>query len=137
MHKPLKPITGSVRRPQRNRMVNFIKSFWFATRGIIWVLRTERNFKVQLACGIIAIVLGIILKISPIEFAIIISISALVLSLELANTAVEKYLDKYHPEHDHTIGLVKDIMAGAVLLASTGAIAIGAIIYIDPIMDKI
>ncbi len=118
-------------------MTNFIKSFGFAIKGIFWVLRTERNFKVQSACGILAIILGVVLEISAIEFAIIISISVLVLSLELANTAMEKYLDKYHPENDYTIGLVKDILAGSVLLASVGAAIIGALIYIDPLIEKV
>ena len=117
-------------------MRNFFRSFEFALKGVLWVLKTERNFKIQAACGILAIVLGIILELSAVEFALIISISVLVLSLELLNTAMEKYLDKYHPENDHTIGLVKDILAGAVLIASGGALIIGAVIFIDPIIDK-
>jgi len=134
---PGRLLNSSVGRSQTKTMADFIKSFGFALKGIVWVLRTERNFKIQLACGILAIILGAILEISRVEFAIVISISVLVLSLELANTAMEKYLDKYHPEKDDTVGLVKDIFAGAVLLASIGAAVIGALIFIDPLIEKV
>jgi diacylglycerol kinase len=118
-------------------MAGFIASFGYAFKGIFWVLKTERNFKIQFACGILAVILGLILEIGRIEFAIVMLVIGLVLSLELANTAIEKYLDKYHAEHDHTIGLVKDILAGSVLLASISAATIGILIFANPLIDKI
>ncbi len=118
-------------------MKNFIKSFGFAINGILWVARTERNFKVQLLCAVSAIVLAIVLDISAVQFAVVVLVCSLVLSLELINTAIETYLDRFHPENDKVIGLVKDISAGAVLVSAIASLAIGAIIFTDSLMDKL
>ncbi len=118
-------------------MKNFTKSVGFAISGILWVVRTERNFKVQLACAVSAVALGIVLDISAIQFAVVVLACGLVLSLELINTAVETYLDRFHPENDKTVGLVKDIFAGAVLLSAIASLVIGGLIFIDPLIDKL
>ena len=54
---------------------------------------------------------------------------ALVLSLEMLNTAVEKLADQTHPERHPQIGLVKDVAAGAVLWAAVLSVVIGAIVF--------
>ena len=64
---------------------------------------------------------------------VILAISALVLCLEIANTAVENLADIVHPERDQRIRIVKDCMAGAVLLAACFSVVIGVIIFLPRI----
>jgi diacylglycerol kinase len=60
---------------------------------------------------------------------------ALVIALELINTAIEKLLNKLHPEFDETIGLAKDISASAVLFASIIAVIIGGIVFVPYLLN--
>jgi undecaprenol kinase len=105
-----------------------------ALNGILYALLHERNLRVQLAVFVVAISAAYLLKISRIDFLIIIVMSALVISLELANTAIEKLADRVLPEQDLIIGRVKDLMAGAVLLASIFSLIIGFSIFYTPVL---
>ena len=79
------------------------------------------------------LVAALVLRISKIELLIIMLVSAVILVLELINTAIERLADRVAPEHDTQIGIVKDVMAGAVLLASCFAIIMGLLIFIAPL----
>jgi diacylglycerol kinase len=57
----------------------------------------------------------------------------LVLALELVNSAVESMMDYAHPETAPEIKLTKDIAAGAVLIATLGAVVVGLLMLIDTI----
>lgn len=94
------------------------------------MFRTERNFKVQIAILCLTIALGLYLHLSSAEWLIIILVSILVLSLEALNSAVEKFCDFVHIEEHDKIKWIKDVAAGAVLIACIGAVIIGGIIFI-------
>jgi diacylglycerol kinase (ATP) len=110
-------------------------SFGFALKGIRLVLK-ERNFKIQLAAALIAIILGIVLHISILEWLAVIFCAALVLCLEMVNTAIEKSIDLVHPEWNEKAGQIKDISAGAVLVVAIASAMIGAIIFVPKILFK-
>jgi diacylglycerol kinase len=116
-------------------MAGLVDSFRYAGRGILSAIRTERNFRIQLLVGTVALVLGVAVKITAAEFATISLTCALVLSLELVNTALEAYLDRFQPEHDEAVGQVKDLMAGAVLVSAVGGVAVGAAIFVPSLVD--
>lgn len=105
-----------------------------ALNGIWYAVSSERNIKIQLAAFVLAMAAAFTLSISRLEMLAILGISALVFSLELTNTAVERLADRVSSEHDALIRVVKDIMAGAVLMASLFAVIIGITIFIGPLM---
>ena len=107
----------------------FHKSVQFTIRGILWILRNERNFQIHILGLIINLFLIVYLGLSNFESALIILVSFFVLVTEALNTCVEKICDYIQPEFDLKIGLIKDLAGGAVLLATISAICIGALVY--------
>lgn len=115
-------------------MNKFILSVRCAYQGIRYALATERNIRIHLLIFILVLIAALILEISKVEFLLILLISALNFSLELANTAIERLADKVSPEYNEQIGVVKDVMAGAVLASSIVAIIIGLCIFLEPLL---
>lgn len=106
-----------------------------ALDGIGFAFTSERSLRIQFGIFLIVIILGIYLQISLNDFAIIMGISALVFSLELINTAIEKSMDVIsNGEYDERIKIIKDVAAGAVLIAAIFAIVEGALIFIPKLM---
>jgi diacylglycerol kinase (ATP) len=110
--------------------MKFLKSFYYALVGIRKALGSERNLKIQLCCAILTILAGFILKVSNVEWAIIIFCIGLVLTSEMFNTATEKLLNHLNPEFHPIVGLIKDISAGAVLIAATSSFIVALILFI-------
>jgi diacylglycerol kinase len=98
------------------------------------VLKEEQNFQIEMLIAILAIIFGIFLNISNVEMILIIMCIIIVLTGEMVNTAIEDLCDKVEPGHDKTIGKVKDIMAGFVLITSLGSSIIGLMIFIPKIL---
>ncbi len=111
-------------------MKKTLKSFEYALKGIAELLLTQNNARIHiLALGSI-IALGIIFNIHPGEWLWLCAASGLVLMAEAFNTAIEYLTDIVSPHYSEKAGKVKDLAAGAVLLAAITAAAIGAIIFI-------
>jgi len=106
----------------------FLKGFVYAWKGIA-AGAAGRNFRVMLAAAAGVIVLGCYLEISGVEWALLTLAVGLVLALELLNTAGEKLVDILSPDHDPRYGMVKDILAGAVLVAALAAAIVGALVF--------
>ena len=109
-------------------MGGFLKGFLFAWRGILAGAK-GRNFRVMLAVAVAVVVLGFSHGISSGEWTLITLAMGMVLALELVNTAGEKLVDILSPDHDPRYGLVKDILAGAVLVAALAAAVVGALVF--------
>lgn len=105
------------------------KSFSYALRGLGFVLQHEQNFRIQMVLGFLAIVAAFLCQISVIRFMILLFTITLVLILECINTAIERVSDIVKPRLSEQVKMVKDIMAGAVLLASFFSIIIGICIF--------
>lgn len=100
-----------------------------SVNGIIRMLRSERNFQLEVLALLINIFLIVYLKLSPEHAAIILLVCFAVLSVEMLNTAIEKICDFVHPGFSEHIGLIKDIAAGAVLLLAFVSVIIALLIY--------
>lgn len=109
-------------------MTGFLMGFVYAWRGLAAGAK-GRNFRVMLVMTVAVTLLGIIEEISPQEWALIALATGLVLGLELVNTAGEKLVDILSPGHDPRYGMVKDILAGAVLMAALSATGVGIVIF--------
>ena len=102
--------------------------------GISYVTKNEKNFKREIALGIIALILSYILKIDKIEFIIILTMICLVLTAEIVNTAIERTVDLVTKEYHELARIAKDVSAGSVLVTSIFALIIGIIIFIPKII---
>lgn len=111
-----------------------VNSFKYAIEGFISSFKTERNMKIHVLAMALVVILGIYLKLSPIEWCIIVISIALVISAELFNTAIETLVDMVSPERNPNAKLVKDISAAAVLALAIGAAVAGTIIFIPKLM---
>ena len=115
-------------------MKKFLISLRCALSGIRYAFATEKNIRVHLLVFFLVLIAALIFEISKIEFLLILGISAVLFSLELTNTAIERLADKVSPEYNAQIGVVKDVMAGAVLVSGIFAIIIGLIIFFEPLL---
>ncbi len=116
------------------RFKRLFKSFIYAFKGLFRVLREEQNLKIQSFFGVLAICLGFILGIKPVEWCFIIVSIFLVLLMEIVNSAVERVTDVLKPRIHQYIKEIKDIMAAAVMLASLVSVIIGGIIFLPYIL---
>ena len=113
----------------------FINSFVYAFSGIISAFKTEQNLVLDLIFGVLTIIIGIFLKLSIIEFAIVILAIGLVISMELINTSIENVVDMAMPEIHPLAKVSKDIASGAVLISCIMAFTVGIIIYLPKVID--
>lgn len=111
-------------------MDRLIRSFSHASKGILFALRNEKNFQIDMIGGGLAVILMLFFPLSGLERALIILSIALVLTLELANTALERVTDILKPRIHPYARVIKDVMAGAVLLVSLAAVALGVAIFV-------
>lgn len=109
-------------------------SFKFAFQGLWSLLKNEHNSRIHLLSSIIAISLGIILKINVPEWALLTIVIGLVFISELFNTSLEKLSDLVHPEWNDQIKKIKDYSAAAVLISSIIALVAGGLIFISRIL---
>lgn len=106
-----------------------LKSFRDAFNGIGILIRSERNFQIHLVAFVLVICAGFYFGISNGEFVTVLLVSALVFSLEGMNSAIEKLCDEVTEERKESIRKIKDVAAGAVLIAAIFALIIGVMIF--------
>lgn len=111
-----------------------LKSFAFAWNGLKVCVVTQTNFKIHLFFAAVAVLLGINFHISVMEWIAVAICIAVVLITEMLNTAIEKLCDVVHKEIHPGIKSVKDISAGAVLVAAVISFVIGAVIFLPKIL---
>lgn len=113
----------------------FLRSFNHAFEGIMYAVRTQPNMRVHLAIATLVLIATLILRLDrPYVIAVIVLI-ALVLSLELLNTAIEAIVDLLTVAHHPLAKTAKDAAAGAVLVASAGAALCGYLIFYQGILS--
>jgi len=111
-------------------MSRWLKSFYHAMNGLVFVYQHEQNFRIHLVAGALAVIFGFMLGMSRIEMAIVILLIIAVLGLELINSALEHFLDLIVPRFDVHVERVKNVLAAVVLLASVGAAIISLLLYV-------
>ena len=115
---------------EQNKVNRVKRSFSDAFNGLAFILKTEINFKIELAVAFTVIVLMIVFKISDVKALILIMTIMTVLLAEIINTAVERIMDVIHPGRSKSVKNIKDSMAASVLVASIIAVIIGLIVFI-------
>ncbi|MBO6973036.1 MAG: diacylglycerol kinase family protein [Prochlorococcus marinus CUG1434] len=113
---------------------NVLKSFKYAFSGISYVLKTSRNFKIQLIFAVTSLMIGFLLKISQSNYVILIATIMSVLILEILNTSIETIVDLVVKKEFSSLAKIsKDTSAGAVLLASINSVIIAVYIFFPKI----
>jgi diacylglycerol kinase (ATP) len=108
-----------------------IQSFNYAFEGVIHVLRTQRNMRIHFAIAAAVLVLAFVYDVTRLELIALMIAIAFVLIAEMVNTAVEATIDLSTPSFDPLAKIAKDIVAGAVLIASVNAIGVGYLVLAD------
>ncbi len=111
-------------------MKKLINSFKYAICGIKSSFKSERNMKLHFFSMCCVIILGILLKISLLEWIICLILFSLVISAEMFNTSIETIVDMITKENNKLAKLAKDIAAGAVLFNAIIAFIIGLLIFL-------
>lgn len=116
-------------------MRTFIGSLRHAVRGIRYAFCRERNFQIELLLAALAVALAFTLPLSSAERAAIFLAITLVLSMELLNTAYERMIDMLKPGLHPYAKAVKDLSAGAVLIAALFAALVGVAVFLPYIAN--
>lgn len=112
-----------------------IRSFGNAFRGLWVMLKNEHNFKIQIFILFLVIIAGLLFKITIPEWMAVALVSALVLSAECFNSALEDLWDTVSKENDPVIQRSKDIAAAGVLVSALISIIVGFLIFIPRILS--
>ena len=110
-------------------MASFLHNIGYANQGIVYFFKTERNGRIQAVVASVIIILALVLQISPIEWCFILACIAMVLGLEMTNTALERVCEMLSKDFHPIVKVIKDVAAGAVWVASIFSSVIGAIIF--------
>ena len=112
-----------------------LKTLSYGFNGIFYTLRHERNMVIHFLVMILVIIAGIVFKITFVEWGICFVLFALVLSLELMNTALENVVDLVTEEKKAKAKIAKDAAAGAVLVAAIFSVIIGISIFLPRLLN--
>jgi len=132
--RPLLPTRPILRA--RIFSIRVIRSFYYAFAGLSYLFRTQRNARVELTIGLAACAVGAWLRISRVEWAVMVFTIALVLILEGLNTAVEAAIDLASPKFHPLAKAAKDLAAGMVLIAAIASVGVGLLILGPPLWGK-
>ena len=119
---------------QKFSITRQLKSFTHAIAGIRALVLSEHNARIHLIATIAVVILSFALKISSAEWVAISIAASFVWATEMFNTCIEKTMDFISKEKHPEIKTIKDLAAGAVLIASVTALILGLIIFIPKIL---
>ena len=111
-------------------MKTFFNAVLFALQGMKQFFSRDRNGQIQMVIGITAIILGFTVSLSSYQWLLVLFCIGLVISLEMINSAIERFCDLVTTDFHPGIKIIKDVAAGAVLVASITSLIIGLIIFI-------
>lgn len=115
----------------------FRRSFLFAMQGFLTAVKQERNIKVMLGGAAFAIVMGVVLQLDLVSWAIVLLCCGAVLSAELFNTAIETTIDLVSPEFHPLAGRAKDISAAAVWILCVLVAIVGLVVFANAIIARL
>src|SRR5947207_3221783 len=114
---------------KQSEFAKFIAGFGYVFNGLWYALRTQRNVRVHVVLAVLATLLGLVLHISPLEFALIFIAISSVFIAEMFNTVFELCVDLASPDYHPLAKIAKDVAAGAVLLSAMLSVVIGLFVF--------
>jgi undecaprenol kinase len=116
---------------------SLVDSFRCAFAGLWHALRTQRNARIHLSIAIMVVLVGVALKLTQCEWAIICLTIGFVFVAEMFNTVLEAVTDLVTEEYHPLAKQAKDVAAGAVLLAAIIAVAVGLLVLGPPLLARL
>ena len=113
----------------------FIRSLSFAWQGVVQFFLRERNGQIQGVLAVLVIVAGFLFGITKIEWLAILGCTALVISLEMLNSALEKLCNLYTTDFHPAIKIIKDVAAAAVLWSAFFSLVIGCVVFLPYLLN--
>jgi diacylglycerol kinase len=123
--------------PHKSKWGKFIAGFGFAFSGIRHTITTQRNMRVHILIGLCAVLMGLILRISALEFAVLFVTMICVFTAEMFNTVFEICVDLVSPQYHPLAKIAKDVAAGAVLVSAILAVMVGLCLFGPPLWHLI
>ncbi len=120
----------------RRSTPSLLDSFNYAFEGIVHVLRTQRNMRIHFLAAIAVLLAALFFDVSRLELIALLLAIAFVLFAEMVNTAIEAAVDVASTSFDPMAKLAKDVGAGAVLIASVTAVAVGYLVFSETFAEK-
>lgn len=111
-----------------------IRSFGHAIQGLRTFLRREQNARIHAVAALLALGLSAYWRIEPWEWVAVVLAIAMVLAVEMLNSAMEVLCDHVTPERHPQIKMVKDLAAAAVVVAALGAFVVGLVVFLPHIL---
>jgi diacylglycerol kinase (ATP) len=115
-------------------MKKLIRSFGYAFKGVAYATTSQLNFRIHLAATLIVIIMGCVLHISAGDWQWIALCITLVLVTEIFNTMIETLVDLVSPGYNEKAGHIKDMSAGAVVIAALFSVISGLIIFLPKLI---
>ena len=112
-----------------------LKSFVYAWEGILSFFRWEHNARIHLVITSLVLVLSVTLELNKWEAIAVVFSIAFVWITEMFNSAIEKTMNFISTQKNPEIKIIKDISAGAVLIASIAAVIVGCFIFISKLIE--
>lgn len=100
-------------------------------------MKQEANLRWQAVIGVLVFLLAVYLRLPVEHLVLIVLTGALILSLEMVNTALEILEDVVHPHHHEAVRRSKDVAAGAVLISSVASCLIGILLFVPPLFKLV
>jgi len=112
------------------------KALGNALQGCLYAFFSQRNFIIHFIVSIVVLLLALWLKVSFERFLFLLLVILFCLTIEIANTVIEKTVDLITDEWNPKAKLVKDLAAGMMLMVSIGSLIIGFLILLPPLLAK-
>ncbi|MCK0471564.1 diacylglycerol kinase family protein [Halalkalibacter sp. APA_J-10(15)] len=121
----------------RNRrgFKRLLKSFYYASQGLVYVLKHEQNMNIHFIVAIITLLSAYFLSVPLIHWLILLLVIAGMLALEIMNTAIERTVDLVTNEYHPLAKRAKDIAAAGVFIYCFFAVVIGILIFLPPLLE--
>lgn len=108
-----------------------IESFNYAVSGIITAIKTEKSMRIHYSIAVIVLLSSLFFDFSRTEFLLLLFAVSLVVISEMINTAIERTIDLITKEFHPLARLVKDVAAGAVLIATINSLIVGYLLFFE------
>ncbi|MDI3481139.1 MAG: diacylglycerol kinase [Tepidanaerobacteraceae bacterium] len=106
-----------------------MESFRYAMAGIIYSFNTQRNVRIHFFMAFLVLAVGCFFDLSAFELLLVIFTIAMVIITEMINTAIETTIDMVTEQYHPLAEIAKNVAAGAVLIATLNALAVGYVIF--------
>lgn len=111
-----------------------IKSFSYAFAGLRVLFREEHNSRIHAVAAVLAVAMGFLFRISPMEWIAVVIVIGMVFAAEIINSSIERTADFVKAERDDRKRDIKDLGAAAVLVCAIAAAVVGIIIFLPKII---